>query len=138
MEKIHNLWFDESRIYTRTASGKKLSRPLEAFPELKDATQEQRNAFVIDADGEEIRWECLDADLHVSSFYDTTEPNLSNDVAALFARFPWLNVSEVAKSLDIHPSLLARYIYGMTTPTPQRMEQLRTTLHTFGQVLLTA
>ena len=50
MEKIKNLWFDDARIYIRTDAGNKYSRPLEAFPELKDADAEQRNAFTIDAD----------------------------------------------------------------------------------------
>ena len=138
MEKIKNLWFDGSRIYIRTESGNKYSRPLEAFPEFKDASSEERNAFTIDPDGEEIRWEVLDADLHISSFFDTTEPNTSNEVAVLFARFPWLDWREVAKALDIHPSLLARYIYGMATPRPERMEQLRNSLHEFGKVLQSA
>ena len=138
MEKIKNLWFDESRIYIRTDAGNKYSRPLEAFPELKDANVEQRNAFTIDPDGEEIHWEALDADLHISSFFETNEPNYQNEVAALFSRFPWLNYAEVAKAMDVHPSLIARYIYGMSVPTPQRMNQLRTALHLFGQELQTA
>ncbi len=138
MEKIKNLWFDESRIYIRTEAGNKYSRPLEAFPELKDASAELRNAFTIDADGEEIRWEALDADLHISSFFETNEPNYNNEVAALFARFPWLNMAEVAKAMNVHPSLIAKYIYGMATPTPQRLSQLRTSLHSFGRELQTA
>ena len=138
MEKIKNLWFDESRIYIRTDAGNKYSRPLEAFPELKEASAELRNAFTIDADGQEIRWEPLDADLHISSFFDTNEPNYHNEVAALFARFPWLNIAEVAKAMNVHPSLIARYIYGMATPTPQRLSQLRTSLHSFGRELQTA
>lgn len=88
--------------------------------------------------GEEIRWEPLDADLHISSFFDTKEPNYNNEVAALFARFPWLNIAEVAKAMNVHPSLIARYIYGMATPTPQRLSQLRTSLHSFGRELQTA
>lgn len=138
MEKIKNLWFDESRIYIRTDAGNLYSRPLEAFPELKDASAELRNAFTIDADGEEIRWEALDADLHISSFFDTTEPNYDNQVAALFARFPWLNFVEVAKAMDVHPSLIARYIYGMAVPSPHRLSQLRSSLHAFGRELQTA
>lgn len=138
MEKIKNLWFDDARIYIRTDAGNKYSRPLEAFPELKDADAEQRNAFTIDADGEEIRWEVLDADLHISSFFETKEPNPHNEVAELFSRFPWLNTAEVAKAMGVHPSLIARYIYGMAKPTPQRMSQLRSSLHTFGRELQTA
>lgn len=138
MEKIKNLWFDNHRIYIRTDVGNKYSRPLEAFPELKEADVEQRNAFTIDADGEEIRWEGLDADLHISSFFETKEPDYNNEVAQIFARFPFLNITEVAKAMDVHPSLIARYIYGMAKPSPQRLSQLRSSLHVFGRELQSA
>ena len=138
METIKNVWFDGDRIYIRTQEGNKYSRPLEAFPELKDADAEQRNAFAISSDGEEIRWENLDADLHISSFFETKEPNYQNEVAQLFARFPWLNYAEVAKKIGIYPSLIARFIYGMAEPTPLQMKQLRSSLHAFGRELQTA
>lgn len=138
METIKNVWFDAYRIYIRTKEGNKYSRPLEAFPELKDADAEQRNAFAISSDGEEIRWESLDADLHISSFFETKEPNYQNEVAQLFARFPWLNYAEVAKEIGVYPSLIARYIYGMAEPTPSQMKQLRSSLHAFGRELQTA
>ncbi|MBR1498632.1 MAG: DUF2442 domain-containing protein [Bacteroidaceae bacterium] len=138
METIKNVWFDAYRIYIRTKERNKYSRPLEAFPELKDADAEQRNAFAISSDGEEIRWESLDADLHISSFFETKEPNYQNEVAQLFARFPWLNYAEVAKEIGVYPSLIARYIYGMAEPTPSQMEQLRSSLHAFGRELQTA
>ena len=92
MEKIKNIWFDNNRIYMRSTENRLLSRPLEAYPELKDASAEQRNDFTIDEDGMAIRWETLDADMHISSFYETTEPNPQNEVAAMINRFPWLNV----------------------------------------------
>ena len=38
MEKIKNIWFDNNRIYMRTQSNKTFSRPLEAYPELMNAT----------------------------------------------------------------------------------------------------
>ena len=114
MEKIKNIWFDNNRIYMRSTENSILSRPLEAYPELKDASAEQRNDFTIDEDGMAIRWETLDADMHISSFYETTEPNPQNEVAAMFNRFPWLNVSEVARAIGINKSLLARYIYGIS------------------------
>lgn len=69
MEKIKNIWFDNNRIYMRSTENRLLSRPLEAYPELKDASAEQRNDFTIDEDGMAIRWETLDADMHISSFY---------------------------------------------------------------------
>ena len=138
MEKIKNLWFDEDRIYIRTTENRVLSRPLEAYIELQEASAEERNDFVIDKDGVSIRWEKLDADMHISSFYETTEPNYHNEVAEMFNRFPWLNVSEVANTIGINKSLLARYIYGISKPSEQRLNQIRKALHEMGKELLTA
>ncbi|MBO4567905.1 MAG: DUF2442 domain-containing protein [Bacteroidales bacterium] len=138
MEKIKSLWFDENRIYIRTTENRVLSRPLEAYIELQEASAEERNDFVIDSDGVSIRWEALDADMHISSFYETTEPNYRNEVAEMFNRFPWLNVSEVANAIGINKSLLARYIYGISKPSEQRLEQIRKALHKMGKELQTA
>jgi hypothetical protein len=138
MEKIKNIWFDNNRIYMRSTENRLLSRPLEAYPELKDASAEQRNDFTIDEDGMAIRWETLDADMHISSFYETTEPNPQNEVAAMFNRFPWLNVSEVARAIGINKSLLARYIYGISKPSEQRVQQIREAFHSFGRELQSA
>lgn len=138
MEKIKIIWFDNNRIYMRSTENRLLSRPLEAYPELKDASAEQRNDFTIDEDGMAIRWETLDADMHISSFYETTEPNPQNEVAAMFNRFPWLNVSEVARAIGINKSLLARYIYGISKPSEQRVQQIREAFHSFGRELQSA
>ena len=138
MEKIKSLWFDENRIYIRTTENRVLSRPLEAYIELQEASAEKRNDFVIDSDGVSIRWEALDADMHISSFYETTEPNYRNEVAEMFNRFPWLNVSEVANAIGINKSLLACYIYGISKPSEQRLEQIRKALHEMGKELQTA
>lgn len=138
MEKIKNIWFDNNRIYMRSTENRILSRPLEAYPELKDASAEQRNDFTIDEDGMAIRWETLDVDMHISSFYETTEPNPQNEVAAMFNRFPWLNVSEVARAIGINKSLLARYIYGISKPSEQRVQQIREAFHSFGRELQSA
>ena len=42
MEAIKNLWFEGNRIYVKTTEGRLLSRPLEAYPELQEATAEQQ------------------------------------------------------------------------------------------------
>lgn len=138
MEKIKNIWFDGNRIYMKTTEGRVMSRPLEAYPELQEAPMEQRNDFTIDEEGTSIRWEYLDADMHISSFYETSEPNTQNEVAEMFKRFPWLNVSEVARAIGINKSLLARYIYGISKPSDQRLQQIRYTLHELGTELQSA
>ena len=138
MEQIKNLWFDADRIYMRSSEGRVLSRPLKAYPELEEATVEQRNDFTIDEDGMAVRWESLDADMHISSFYETSEPNEENEVGAMFKRFPCLNVSEVARYLGINKSLLARYIYGISKPSEQRVQQIREAFHALGKELQSA
>lgn len=137
MEKIKNIWFDNNRIYMRTRTNKIYSRPLEAYPELMDATTEQRNDYVIGDEGEDIRWETLDADMHISGFLETSEPK-ENEIGKLFAKYPWLNISEVARSLNINKSLLARYIYGISKPSEKRVAEIKEALHRFGKELLSA
>ena len=137
MARIEKLWFENGRIFICTDDEQVLSRPLEAFPLLKDATEQDRLNFKIGCFGDDIRWECLDEDIHISSFYETSEPDYNNEIAEIFKRFPQLNVSEVAKSIGIHKSLLSKYIYGVKRPSEQRKEQIKEALRALGQQLST-
>ena len=134
-ESIVKLWFKNGRIYILTDQGNTYSRPLEAFPLLLEATPEQREAFEIGSDGDDIRWEELDEDIHISSFYETTEPNSNNPIAEVFHRFPQLNVSEMARTIGINKSLLSRYIYGIKKPSAERTEQILNALRQLGRDL---
>lgn len=136
MAKIEKVWFDANRIYLLADSGETLSRPLEAFPVLKDASEPERLDFKIGRFGDDIRWEKLDEDVHISSFYENVEPNPDNEVAAIFSQFPQLNVSEMAKYIGINKSLLAKYIYGIKKPSAERMQKIKQAFHTMGQELI--
>ena len=133
MEKIVKLWFDGGRIYILTDQGNTYSRPLEAFPLLLEATPEQREQFEIGMDGDDVRWDEIDEDIHISSFFVKEEPQTDNPIASVFKRFPWLNVSEVARSIGINKSLLSRYIYGIKKPSPQRTAQILDTIRQMGK-----
>lgn len=134
-ESIVNLWFKNGRIYILTDQGNTYSRPLEAFPLLLEATPEQREAFEIGSDGDDIRWDELDEDIHISSFHETSEPNSDNPIAEVFHRFPQLNVSEMARTIGINKSLLSRYIYGIKKPSAERTEQILNALRQLGRDL---
>jgi len=136
MAKIEKLWFDANRIYLQTDSGETLSRPLEAFPVLKEASESERLDFKIGRFGDDIRWEKLDEDIHLSSFYNDVEPNPDNEVARIFGRFPQINVSEMAKYIGINKSLLAKYIYGIKKPSTKRMQEIKQAFHLMGQELI--
>lgn len=133
MDKIKQIKFDSNRIYLETEAGFTFSRPLEAFPLLKEASEEDRHAFKIGKQGEDVRWETLDEDIHISSFFETAEPDYENEIAVLFRHFPQLNVSEVAESLGIHKTLLSKYMYGIKKPSEQRKAQIKEALYRLGK-----
>lgn len=135
MEKIIKVWFDGGRICIATDDGKTYGRPLEYFPILKEATDEQRGAWKINRFGDAIRWEEIDEDIHLSSFYDTEEPDAANVIGDVFRRFPQLNVSEVARTIGIHKSLLSKYIYGSKKPSERRTAEILDTLRQIGRDL---
>ena len=122
MESIVKLWFAGGRIHI-----------LEAFPLLLDATPEQRAHYEIGIDGDDIRWDDIDEDIHISSFFVTAEPDTNNPIAEVFRKFPQLNVSEVARTIGINKSLLSRYIYGIKKPSAQRTEQILGTIRQLGR-----
>lgn len=136
MPTIEKLWFDSERIWIQTADLQKFSRPLEAFPTLKEASNEERMSFKINNLKDSIRWELIDEDIHISSFFEEQEPNYENEIALIFKKFPQLNISEVANSIGIHKSLLAKYIYGIKKPSEQRKQEIKNALHDLGKQLL--
>lgn len=133
MQAIVKLWFDGGRIYILTDHGNTYSRPLEAFPLLLEATPEQRAKYEIGIEGDDIRWDDIDEDIHISSFFVTEEPDTDNPIADIFKRFPWLNVSEIARTLGINKSLLSRYIYGIKRPSEKRTAQIIATIRQLGR-----
>ena len=138
MEKIVTVFFDGGRISIRTDSGRTFSRPLEAFPVLLDATPQQRAEYRIGQDGEDIRWEELDEDIHITSFFESSEPNPDNEIGNLFKRFPQLNVSEMARTIGINKSLLSKYIYGIKRPSAGRREQIYAAINKLGEDMVKA
>lgn len=136
MDKIKEIWFDANRIYMKTDAGNTFSRPLEAFPLLKDASDKERSDFKIGMFGDDARWESLDEDIHISSFFENSEPDEENEIATIFKRFPQLNVSEVARCMGINKSLLSKYIYGIKKPSDMRKMQIKEALHLLGKELL--
>ena len=130
---IVRVWFSDRRIFIRTNEDKEYSRPLEAFPLLLDASEEERKRFKIGKFGDDIRWDTLDEDIHISSFFVEQEPDTNNIIADTFKKFPWLNVSEVARYIGINKSLLSRYIYGIKKPSEKRTEEILSAIREMGK-----
>lgn len=136
MSTIKKLWFSGNRVFIETNKTEILSRPLEAFPRLKEATKKQRESFQIGSDKTDIRWEEIDEDIHINSFFEKQEPVANNPIAKALQEFPQLNISAFAAQLGINKSLMARYIYGIKTPGPERKKEIENGLHSLGKKLM--
>jgi hypothetical protein len=58
--------FDESMLHIQLTDGREISVPLEWFPALRDATDNQRNNWRLIGRGVGIHWEDLDEDISVA------------------------------------------------------------------------
>ena len=70
-KKIKTIEFVDGMILTTTMDGRVYSRPIDAFPLLRNASDEQRRAYTIGKFGDDVRWEAIDEDIHVSSLTRT-------------------------------------------------------------------
>jgi hypothetical protein len=134
MRTIEKIWFSENRIFLKTEQGETFSRPLEAFPLLKNATEAERENFKIGKFKDDIRWENLDEDIHINSFLSDVEPK-PNPIGDFFSTHPQINVSSFAKQIGINKSLMAKYIYGIKIPSPKRRREIQEGLHQLAEKL---
>lgn len=134
MEKIIKISFCGNDICVVTDSGKEYRKALEFFPTLKDATPSQREHYQINKFGDAVRWAEIDEDIHITSLTDGAQPT-ENAITTTFRKFPFLNVSEVARSLGMHKSLLSKYIYGTKKPSEKREKEILDALREFGRQL---
>lgn len=61
------VWFEADRIHILTTTGKEASHPLEWFPKLLNASDDERNQFELSPFG--IHWPTLDEDLSFAGFF---------------------------------------------------------------------
>ena len=82
-KKIKTIEFVDGMILTTTMDGRVYSRPIDAFPLMRNASDEQRRAYTIGKFGDDVRWEAIDEDIHVSSLTKSlaSQSNLERHMA---------------------------------------------------------
>jgi hypothetical protein len=132
--KIEKLWFENNHIYIINDKNETLFQSLKFYPRLLCATDDQRQSYECWDYG--IRWDEIDEDMSYESFYfdDTKEP--VTGIQDAFLSNPELNISAVARRMGIQQSLLASYIKGTKTPSPDRKKLILDTIHDIGEDLL--
>ena len=60
------VWFKAEDLWVLLADGRQLSVPLSYFPRLLNATEKQRNNYIISGGGTGLHWEEIDEDISVN------------------------------------------------------------------------
>ena len=68
--KAVNVSFTESKMILFLEDGREIAFPLEWFPKLRNASQEQLNKWRLSGDGEGIHWSELDEDISVEKLLE--------------------------------------------------------------------
>ena len=66
MAQATNIYFDTDRIHVHLSDGREISAPLNWFPRLRNATDEQRQQWELIGRGVGIHWEAIDEDISVA------------------------------------------------------------------------
>lgn len=135
-KKIAKLWFDDSRIYVMTDGGETLSQPLEAYPALMCADRQQRESFYLWDNDHSARWEEIDEDVHISCFDEPATVDYNNEVNELLNRFPWLDMKAFAAYIGMHWTKLARFRYGVWTPSAATLEKIKSGIISIGKEMM--
>ena len=62
-----DIWFDAYMMHVRLLDGREINVPIEWFPKLRGATDEQRKNWRLIGKGIGIHWEDIDEDISVAS-----------------------------------------------------------------------
>jgi hypothetical protein len=62
-----DVWFDDHMMHVRLLDGREINVPIEWFPKLRNATQDERTKWRLIGKGIGIHWETLDEDILVTA-----------------------------------------------------------------------
>jgi hypothetical protein len=130
MEKIKKIWLTKNSVYIETVTGKIAHENFSDYPRLQYATLEQRKDYTISSLG--IHWGKLDEDLSFECFFKKKN---STTLFNFFMKHPELNVSAIARMMNMKQSLLAAYITGAKNPSEKRKKEILKTINSIGQKL---
>ncbi|MDP3878997.1 MAG: DUF2442 domain-containing protein [Dehalococcoidales bacterium] len=65
--KASKVWFDSHMMHVHLLDGREIKVPIEWFPKLRSATDEQKKDWRLIGRGIGIHWEAIDEDISVAS-----------------------------------------------------------------------
>lgn len=126
--KITKIWFDEQYLYGADETGQEFRQSLLWYPQLKDASEQERENYKFGFRG--IHWRGLDVDVSFESFMDEdAEPS---PLQTFFLKHREIKISEFSKLIGIDATLLRNYVNGFKKPSKEREKQILDGIHSLA------
>lgn len=126
---IKKVWIDNESVHLITEDGKMASEKLSNYSRLRDATKAQRMKFELNAFG--IHWPELDEDLSFDGFFKPKD----SPIADFIKKHSILNISALARRMNIPQPLFAAYVSGTKRPSVQRINKIKEEIRKIGKEL---
>ena len=129
VSEIQKVWINEDSVHIKTKDGKEAFELFKDYPRLYNATQSEREVFELNSFG--IRWPDIDEDLSFDGFFNKRH----SVVAEIIKQHSVLNVSALARRMNISQPLFAAYISGAKQPSMSRIKKIKEEIRKIGQEL---
>ena len=128
--RVRKIWFDKEFLYGEDSEGRELKQSLAWYPELAEASEDQRNANRFGFEG--IHWPELGVDVSFESF--EYEDAIPTPLQAFFMSHSEINISGFGKFAGINPTLIRDYINGFKKPSPKRVLEIQNAIRALGEL----
>ncbi|MBQ8060816.1 MAG: DUF2442 domain-containing protein [Bacteroidales bacterium] len=128
--EIKEIWFEGEFLFGRGDDNIVYKQSLLWYPELLEASEEQRVDYRFGFEG--IHWPMLGVDVSFESFeYDDAIPT---PLQAFFMNHKEINISGFGKVSGINPTLIRDYVNGFKKPSAKRVLEIQEAVQNLGKV----
>lgn len=126
--EIRKIWFEDRFLCGEDSSGTIYKQSLLWYPELSEATDEQRNDYRKGFEG--FHWPALGVDVSFESFgYEDAIPS---PIQLFFMEHKEINISGFGRFSGINPTLIRDYVNGFKKPSQKRIQEIQDSIKALG------
>ena len=131
---IADIQLEADGVRLTTKQGATAFEAFADYPRLAKASTKERAAYETSEFG--LHWPALDEDLSFDGFFKDKQE--ATPLKAFFAAHDTINVSALARRLNIPQSLFAAYVSGKKRLTAKRKEEITAAIRAIGKELSAA
>ena len=125
---IREIWFEGEFLFGCGDDGKVYKQSLLWYPELLEASREERDDYRFGFEG--IHWPSLDVDISFENF--EYEDAIPTPLQRFFMSHKEINISGFGKLAGINPALIRDYVNGFKIPSPKRVLEIQEAIRNLG------